>query len=593
MAWSDIVNSQQRASIEASGHCSVVAGPGTGKTRTLLARAVQLIEDEVAPAAAIRIVNFTNAGVRDLQRKVLEVEDYDAVSHQNITTFHSLALRVLRVVNATTVPSPLLILDDWEERTFIDRFATDRLDLKNIRNATSMRIDYNSRWCMARVEIDDWLAEKSRRQYEGVYQEAKELLGFTTRGELTFLWWRYLRSLPGKPDAESVGFRADFLLVDEYQDLNECEHEVLERLAEAGMIIFAVGDPNQCIYETLRHAHPQFCWDFPQRLPDAELHVLERSYRCPKAVLRYASALLGDNDGLPDIESSRVEGEAHVLSFPAHDGEASGLALLAKHLIDKDPSARVLFAVPTKAMASIFEVQLSAIEVDVENRTKRDEEYSLECRMARSLLRLLREPRDSVAAATAIILSCARTTRPKRVLELLALAHERGEKVAVLLAGNVDPSGPLEKALVAVRDALESLRAADDVTEKLREITGCDDIVGEPEALEEKLERLLDDPAALDSGKVTIMTLHGSKGLEAEWVILPAVEPGFYERDEVGARKEERRRLLFVGMTRALSGTFLTFARRRYGPDVTVTRLVRLPERAHLHLSMISATGWI
>lgn len=287
MPWAEIVNDEQRDAIKnGAPNCSVVAGPGTGKTRTLLAKALQLIEEEIVPAGRLRIVNFTNAGVRDLKRRLLLDERFAPIDQSTITTFHSLALGALRRVNSTDIPSPLAILDDWEEAMFLDQFAKARLGLNDIRKARKIRRDYDSRWCIARLEVDDWLSETSRRDFEAVYNAAKGVLGFTTRGELTFLWWRHMRSIP-ESDVTALGFNDACLLVDEYQDLNECEHDILQRLAMAEVSVFAVGDPNQAIYEALRHAHPQLCWEFPGRMSPADLKVLEKSHRCPKAILIY------------------------------------------------------------------------------------------------------------------------------------------------------------------------------------------------------------------------------------------------------------------------------------------------------------------
>ena len=248
MNWADGLNKQQREAIASdSPNGCVVAGPGTGKTRTLLGKALQLIEEEEVPPHRIRIVNFTNAGIYDLRRTVGGDERYSAIDPRTIRTFHSLALSALTRVDATSVPNPLVILDDWEERIFIDEFTKSKLNLTDIRQARKIRGDYDARWCIASEEIDVWLSEGSRRDFESVYAAMKDVLGLTTRGELTFLWWRYLRS---HADVErfALGVDADYILADEYQDLNECEHEILQLLAENGVHIFAVGDPNQSIY---------------------------------------------------------------------------------------------------------------------------------------------------------------------------------------------------------------------------------------------------------------------------------------------------------------------------------------------------------
>jgi len=566
MAWSDDLNPSQREAIaSASPNAAVIAGPGTGKTRTLLRKALQLIEEEIAPADRIRIVNFTRAGVHDLHQKLTSEPAYSAIRPENATTFHSLALHTLRRARATSVPSPLVIPDDWEEKTFIDQLAKMRLGLKDIRDAEDLREEYNARWCIASDTADQWFSEGQRRTYETVYSLAKDLLGFTTRGELTFLWWRYLRASPGARGVD-LAFPWTHLLVDEYQDLNECEHDILRHLAGVGVSVFAVGDPNQSIYETMRHAHPQLCAEFPERVSPGELHVLNLSYRCPAEVLLFGRALLGTVQGLPDPRLALSQGEARILAFPSDSGERSGLARLAEDLLRAHPESRILLVVPTRAVARAFADECATL-VPVEDRTLKETGGSDECRLAKALLRLFREPRNSVAAGTAMILNCGSTTRPQRVRELLEVGERAGIRISDVLAGNVPLPPALSRARERANQMLRALRDSGRVGDTLREITGCAESVAEIDELEGRIDALLAQAEELERGKLTIKTFHGSKGTEAEWVIIPAIEPGFMERDCVGAAKDERRRLLYVGMTRAIRGLFLSFAGRRYGPQ--------------------------
>ena len=563
VTWSDGLNEQQQEAIVGdSPNGCVVAGPGTGKTRTLLGKALRLIEDAGVPPDRLRIVNFTNAGVNDLQRTVRVDDTYHAIEPATIRTFHSLALGALRRVEAASVPSPLVILDDWEELIFLDEFTKSKLNLDDIRKARKIRDDYNARWCIAQEEIDDWLSEGSRRDFEEVYTVMKDVLGLTTRGELTFLWWRYLRS-HADLDTFAHGVDADCVLADEYQDLNECEHDILQMLAENGMRVFAVGDPNQSIYESLRHAHPQFCWEFPNRIAPADMSVLHRSYRCSRAVLEFGSALLGAADGIPDPHLAQREGVARILSFPSGTEEVSGVVRLAQALLEEQPQRRILLAVPSRRAATPFHTELQELEVPCENRATDDDDLDDRCRLARAYSRLLKEPNNSVAAATAIVLNCAHTTRRLRSRELLELGYRRGERIASLLSSNFVPGGPLGRGITSARLDLEQLRKSDNIGETLAELTGCASADAASDIEEDPASG---DPPAIERGRVTLMTVHSCKGLQSDVTILPSVEPGGYERDLLGARKEERRRLLYVGITRAVDKVYLTFARRRYGP---------------------------
>ena len=562
MTWRDLVNEQQKAAIKSDQkNTCVIAGPGTGKTRTLLLKAVQLIEDEAATSERIRIVNFTNQGVVDLKSKITTEPNYAPISEDKTSTFHSLALRALSQVSGTTVQRPVVILDDWEERCFVDQYAKSALGLKDVRKARRIRRDFDARWCIASEDIDEWLSEQSRRQFEEVYRALKGVLGLTTRGELTFLWWRYLRSL-ADPSPSTLGVDCDYLLVDEYQDLNECEHDILKVLSDNGISIFAVGDPNQSIYENLRHAHPEYCWDFPVRVGEADLHILDVSYRCPRRVLEMAQALMGSADGIPDPQNSDRYGDAQILKFTSGVAEVNGISRIAQRFLERAPDSRVLIAVPTRNHAAPFSETLNSFGVSVSDIPVVNE-VSLNCRMAKALIRLSKQSNNSVAAATLIVLNCAPSTQNSRARDLMLLAYERSERVATLLAGDYLPPGPLGRAISEARGMLTALRNADDPAAVLADITGCIDLSllvdgdpGEPP-----------DPESLEleRGGVSIRTAYSCKGLQADVVFVPSVEPGSYERDNVGARREESRRVLFVGITRAIDRVFVSYAGQRTG----------------------------
>ena len=564
MSWRDGLNELQQKAIEAAECPGAIAGPGTGKTKTLLRKGVQLIEEHEIPATAIRLVNFTRAGIRDLKKKISEETEYSALDPSCAQTFHSLALRILRTAGPGFLPSPLVIMDQWEEELLLDRLVKQKLDMKDVRQARKLRQDYNSRWCLASESADEWHSKERRLEFEGVYNTINPILGFVTPGELTFLWWRYLRSTPGTSLTE-VTFPWTHLLVDEYQDLNECEHEILEGLAKRSATVFAVGDPNQSIYETMRHAHPSYCWELPTKLGSADLEILEKSYRCPKSVLRMGAALLGDAPGVPSPELAQAEGEAHIIQFPSNDGEVSGISLLAEALLKQSPGTRVLVAVPVRTLAQPL-VEALGERVTVEDRTAKAGDLELGCRLASALLRLLKEPRDSVAAATALVLNCAESPRNELVVDLLNACEEQSQKVADALEGKVSLPPRLEKARGAALEMLDRLKNTDHPLDELREMTGCEEIVGLSDDDNDDLEAG-EPPEQLEPDRVTIMTLHAAKGTEAEWVILPAAEPGFLERDEVGVAREERRRLFYVGITRAIDGLFISYAARRYGPE--------------------------
>ena len=557
MWYQDLTDEQQDAVDSDENRC-VIAGPGTGKTRVLLAKLLHSIERGAVPSE-IRVVNFTNAGVRDLRSRLDMLDLEPGIPTTSVTTFHSLAISALMKSGSQRITRPVYIVDDWEEENLIDSYMNHALDMHHVGKARKARRDFDARWCIASDDPAEWFGEGSRRQFEHAYRTVRDLLGFTTRGELTFQWWQHLRG-----GGES-GVRCSHLLVDEYQDLNECEHDILHMLTRDGASIFAVGDPNQAIYETLRHAHPTYCSEFPERMNPGDKRILTESFRCPAAVLRMGQQLLGNAEGVPNPDATESQGFARILRFPSGNAELAGVVALASQLLRRRSGSRVLIGVPSHAFGTdlIREFARSGpnVPLDIRTREARGED-ELACRRGQALLRLAREPEIGIPAATAITLECAKTTRRKRIVELIELAASRSVTVGQLFESAYIPEGPLGGAIERARRDVAGLRESDDAVQLASDITGCDDL-GQDADNEQTSNN--DEAQRVQPGTVAIMTIHSSKGLEADWSIIPAVEPGYYERDLVGAKKEERRRLLYVGITRSLRGTFLTFAARRTG----------------------------
>ena len=248
---------------------------------------------------------------------------------------------------------------------------------------------------------------------------------------------------------------------------------------------------------------------------------------------------------------------------PSDAEELTGVVRLTQSLLEEQSQRRVLLAVPSRRAAKVFYSRLQELEVPYDNRAIDRDELDDLYRLARAYSRLVEEPNNSVAAATAIVLNCAPTTRRLRSRELLELGYRHGERIASLLNSGLVLGGPLEKGIKLARLNLEQLQESENIGETLVELTGCTsaDTMSDLEEASASGEIL-----AIEPGRVTVMTVHSCKGLQVDITILPSVDPGEYERDLIGARKEERRRLLYAGITRAIDKVYLTFSRRLYGP---------------------------
>ena len=508
-----------------------------------------------------------------------------------MSTFHSLALRCL-IRNDPDQPS-VFIADDWEERFLIDPFLKGALRLRNVKSATKRRRDFDARWCQADENPDEWLSQAERREFLRAFTLVKNALDFTTRGELTYRWWHMLSNEPAASNADlAIDFR--HLLVDEYQDLNECEHQILEILGRRGVGIFVVGDPNQSIYESMRHAHPELCETFAERFDNTGRIILDETYRCPTEVLNVAMALMDGYvgaAGVPTTSHRPAAGEFRIVNFVDESSEATGVAAVANALAQSLPQERILILYPVRQVGREVSKALTTFKrahtftAPAVNEWEPDEQ-----RLGKALARLLGNPQDSLAAGTAIVLSGPKTKRAE-VLGLLIGTHAVGKLKACELLEAETASLPdvLARAIGSVRVRLHELRgmAIEDAVKKLEADFGLQRLdlyllSGEQRHRLEQLAEMGDlvetnseedgDEAEVEEVPpgITVTSFHSSKGLQADTIFLLAVEPNFFENDERSS-PDEKRRLLFVGVTRSLNRLYISYVANRYGPGSYVT----------------------
>lgn len=571
------LNSRQKNAVESThSNVAVVAGPGTGKSKVLLYRAVELMTRCSKPSDVV-LCSFTNASVNDLRKTLDEGQDYVSARLARTTTFHSLSLRSLLKMKAG--PPQVFIADDWEETELIDSYLKRELKLSRITAARKRRRDFDARWCQAKEDPTDWLNMEDRRTFLDAWDRVKAALEFLTRSELTYRWWQRLSNEPAASN-EDLGIDFKYLLVDEYQDLNECEHGILEILSGRGCEVFVVGDPNQSIYEGLRHAHPELCASFQGRFSDSEEIVLDETYRCPDAVLKAATALMANDSGLRGVPTKShrdTSGYFDLVNYPTETAEASGIAQSARLLLASLPATRILVLVPARQVADIIATELTALNVDFRTTFRPRPAHDEQAKKAEAIARLIGNSQDSLAAATLILLCGAGGKREQNIYELVNKCSGEGFTAAGLLIASL-PSGlsqSLVKAIGLARKLLEEFKSLplEEAIARLQNDFGGIDLehyllpAQERKRLEEDSGEVLSEDEEVPSSAppgVTLTTYHSSKGLEADYVFAAAVEPPFFE-DDSRASTGEKRRLLFVGITRALTMTAVSYASRRYG----------------------------
>ena len=284
------LDEDQKAAAEARGSTLVVAGPGAGKTRVLLARVLHLLERGIPPER-IFLLTFTVRARAELKQRLSALE-----VPIRAETFHAWAYDLL----SEALGRPPRLLSEEEAREIAQRLA----------RAQGLRL--SSRKVLEGLRAGRPELESLRRDY----------LSYLSRNDL----YDYLRLLLETPrHLQGRDFRGYVLLIDEYQDLSP---EILSFLKIfSGAEFFLVGDPAQAIYG-FRGARPESVHSFLKGfLPHLRIHHLRRSYRVPQTLLELAEGLREDPFGAGvRLTAVRPGGEARLLSFPTERAEAIGVA---------------------------------------------------------------------------------------------------------------------------------------------------------------------------------------------------------------------------------------------------------------------------
>ena len=363
------LNEQQHAAVTAEpGPALVIAGAGSGKTRTLTYRVAYLLEQGV-PADRILLVTFTNKASREMMRRVGDLLGNDTGSLWG-GTFHSIGARILRRhAEALGYRPDYTILDREDSSDLMKTCIADaEIDLKATRfPKADVLADIGSmavNTCRSVAEVlgqeYDYFANLTP-QIEDVlrrYDARKRAANVMDFDDLLLLWLRLLRE--NDEARELYQRRFQFLLVDEYQDTNKLQSELIDLLGERHKNVMVVGDDSQSIY-SWRGANFKNILEFPKRYPGAKIYKIETNYRSTPEILALANAAIAPNihQFAKQLAPARKSGPRPVL-VPCGDG-AEQAAFVAQRVLElRDEGANL------NKMAVLYRSHFHALELQLE-----------------------------------------------------------------------------------------------------------------------------------------------------------------------------------------------------------------------------------
>jgi DNA helicase-2/ATP-dependent DNA helicase PcrA len=255
-------------------HACLLAGPGTGKSTTIIEYASRLRQQQFR---GLRLLTFTRAATHELAAKLPDVHAQEL----RPTTIHSFAISlVLKNPGTAEVPAPVRIMADWEWDTLVRPRISRRLKLgRKWRDADDLRREMAAKWESLSDKTIETIDPSTRAQFVSEWQNHRERFGYTELSEIPFLLFSGLKS---HPDFDIGSLK--LLIVDEHQDLNACDLACLDELRKRGTVIIAVGDDDQSIYG-FRKAHPAGIRHFPEQY-SALSYPLTVAQRFGKNILR-------------------------------------------------------------------------------------------------------------------------------------------------------------------------------------------------------------------------------------------------------------------------------------------------------------------
>ncbi len=322
---------QAAAAAHRGSHARLLAGPGTGKTKTLVELVASLITEGTARADEILCLTFTRAAAAGLRRKIKFA--IGTAEPPDVYTLHGFALRQLmaRGIDIGAGRGNARVADDWEERHIVEEDLKRLLGEDDIRDVRRRLRDLAAAWeSTAEAGVE---ARHSDPELIGALHQHKAQYRYVLRAELVY---RLKEQLDADPGFALTGTYR-FVVVDEYQDLNRCDVAVINALAGRGATLFVAGDDDQSIYQQLRHAHPQAIRDFVGDHAAADLR-LTTCVRCDQRILALANEVIRQEVHrepktlLP--HETAGPGIVESLVFSSGADEARGIARLVKSFTD-------------------------------------------------------------------------------------------------------------------------------------------------------------------------------------------------------------------------------------------------------------------
>ncbi|HKL31153.1 MAG TPA: UvrD-helicase domain-containing protein, partial [Tangfeifania sp.] len=544
------LNPEQFAAVQhTDGPSLIIAGPGTGKTKTLISKIAWLIGNHIGKPEEILAITFTNKAAGELSGRLQELIKKKAKAESaTIATFHAFGLSVLKeYYEKFNRTENFMLLDETLKMQIIQSFSE-----KNAREPKKLATEFS--------EI-----KSTNQQETALFKKYEKRLEELDAFDLDDLIVKPLELFEkDEKIREQFRQRFQYIFVDEYQDTNDAQYQLLRQLApDSTSNLCVVGDPNQSIYG-FRGANAGYIQRFTDDYPGAKVFRLKQSYRCSQTILSASADVLAQPSGLLEGISEGVQ--VSISEQPTGAGEAEFIARQIMELVGG---------------VSFFSIDSSVTQGDKSETISSLSDLAVLCRTRSQFEAVAKALNDHQIPYQEVGTVPFFKDEPfQSFVDLLSL----------FLSGNFEKAAPVFKL-----KKREISKFHFEMAQEEKKKAGFKSFLNyvkkmffsDEEFNNENWERFISMAEnmqdlgefisflKLGSGSdiykknleaVSLMTLHASKGLEFECVFIPGCEDGLlpYNLYKTEVDEEEEKRLLYVGMTRAKKLLYITHAKTRW-----------------------------
>ena len=607
----DTLNIEQReAVVYPNGPLLVLSGAGTGKTRVLTARFAYLVEKKGVNPQTIMAVTFTNKAANEIKNRVSNELNLPINSHW-IGTFHAIFSKFLRKHSSIVgLKSNFTILDIEDQKKLVkqvisflklDNDLSENIILSEIQNLKDEIILSNDN-----KEVLRHSSIKNIDTIYSLYQERLLEINSVDFGDLLLHSYNILKNNP--EILMSYKTFISHILIDEFQDTNVIQYELIKLLLDGEKNIFCVGDDDQSIY-AWRGAKVENILNFPEEFK-APVIRLTKNYRSNNSILSAASEIISHNKNRLgkklECANTQLENNKIILqSFYSQEEESLWIADSISNQISKN---KVSFSILVRLTAQMRSIEDKLIKYALPYQIiggprfferKEIKDIIAYLKLAHSndsdlsFERIINLPRRGIGEQTLnLIIQNARDKKinflnsSRQLLESNSFPQAVSTKISVFLTlidkckDIVNKTNLEDLGIFVIEESgyMKMMEIEKNTKKKLENETRIENLKELVNAMSEftNLDEFLEHVGLVnenikntEKNNITLMTLHGAKGLEFDHVFLPGWEEGIFPSaralEEKGQKSlEEERRLAYVGITRAKTNLYLSYATSRY-----------------------------